>query len=141
MTAIVEAFLLELVLRRRHELLPIDKANYLLLNSARFRQLAPPTVEQLASAACLSVKQYYRKSIERLGVGPKLFGRITRFDYAIKLRNASTSPDWLSVALAAGYHDYQHLVRDFQQFTARTPPAFAQQENQAPERTFGLVER
>jgi hypothetical protein len=34
MTAIVEAFLLELVLRRRHELLPIDKANCLLLSAS-----------------------------------------------------------------------------------------------------------
>jgi transcriptional regulator GlxA family with amidase domain len=101
----------------------------------------PLTVEQLASAACLSVKQYYRKTVERLGVGPKLLGRITRFDQAIKLHSASPGADWLSVALAAGYHDYQHLVRVFQQFTARTPPAFARQENQAPERAFGLVER
>jgi AraC-like DNA-binding protein len=140
MTAIVEAFLLQLVQQRRHEMLPIDKVNQLLLDRTRLGQPAGLSVEQLASAACLSVKQYYRKSVERLGVGPKLFGRITRFDQAIKLHNAYPAPDWLSVALAAGYHDYQHLVRDFKDFTARTPTGFAQQENQAPERVFGLVE-
>lgn len=140
MTAIVEAFLLQLVQQRRHERLPIDKVSQLLLGHTRLGQPAGLSVEQLASAACLSVKQYYRKSVERLGVGPKLFGRITRFDQAIKLHNAHPTPDWLSVALAAGYHDYQHLVRDFKDFTTRTPTGFAQQENQAPERVFGFVE-
>lgn len=140
MTAIVEAFLLQLVRQRRHELLPIDKVNRLLLDPARFGPLGCPTVEQLASAACLSVKQYYRNSVARLGVGPKLFNRITRFDQAIKLHNARPGLDWLSVAVAAGYHDYQHLVRDVKHFTTRTPTEFAQQETQAPERAFGLVE-
>jgi AraC-like DNA-binding protein len=140
LTAIVEAFLLQLVRQCRHELLPIDKANHLLLNPTRFGQPGCPTVEQLASAAYLSVKQYYRNSVARLGVGPKLFSRITRFDHAIKLHNAHPSLGWLSVALAVGYHDYQYLVRDVKHFTARTPTEFAQQESQPPERTFGLVE-
>jgi AraC-like DNA-binding protein len=140
MTDIVEAFLQQLVRQRRHELLPIDKVNHLLLDPSRWGQLGHPTAEQLASAACLSVKQYYRNSVARLGVSPKLFGRITRFDHAIKLYNAHPGLDWLSVALAAGYHDYQHLVRDVKHFTAYTPVGFAQQESQAPERTFGLIE-
>ncbi len=140
MTTIVETFLWQLVQKRRHDLLPIDKVNQLLLDSARFAQPTAPTVEQMASAACLSVKQYYRKSVERLGVGPKLFDRIRRFDHAIKLHNAHPTRDWLSTALAADYYDYQHLVRDFKEFTTRTPTEFARQESQAPERAFGLVE-
>jgi AraC-like DNA-binding protein len=48
--------------------------------------------------------------------------------------------DYLSIALELGYHDYQHMVRDFREFTSLTPNQFAQHESQAPERTFGLVE-
>ena len=61
--------------------------------------------------------------------GPKLSGRITRFGHAIKRHTAYLSPDWLRVARAVGYHNYQHLVRDVKHVTARTPTEFAQQKS------------
>jgi len=65
---------------------------------------------------------------------------VARFDYAMRLRNARPALDWLAVALHAGYHDYQHLVRDFRQFTGQTPTGFWLRERQAPERAFGQTE-
>ena len=41
--------------------------------------------------------------------------------------------------LHAGYHDYQHLVKDFQQFAGATPPQMLAENEQAPEKRLGLA--
>ncbi|ADB39512.1 helix-turn-helix domain-containing protein [Spirosoma linguale] len=136
MIPIVEEFLLYLVNRaKRRDLRPIDKVS-------RFILQHPSTIslDWLADQACLSQRQFYRQFMEREGISPKLFTRIARFENAMKLKNAQPAKDWLSIALELGYYDYQHLVRDFREFTHLTPNQFAQHEGQAPERTFGVAE-
>jgi len=75
---------------------------------------------------------------ERTGVSPKMFDRITRFDRVYKLRNNRPDLDWLSIALNCGYYDYQHLAKDYRDFTGTTPVSFYQIDQKAPERLFGL---
>ena len=58
----------------------------------------------------------------------------------MKRKNAQPTKDWLSVALDSGYYDYQHLVRDFKEFTSLTPNAFLLADGQSPERAFGVRE-
>jgi AraC-like DNA-binding protein len=69
-----------------------------------------------------------------------MYSRIIQFDNAVKLKNAQPQKDWLSIALELGYYDYQHLVRDFKEFTYLTPAQFYLQDSQAPERKFGYKE-
>lgn len=145
MTEIVENFLLNLINKRnsRHsqkDLLPIDKVSQLMLNAAQFGNSANLSMDWLAHEACLSTKQFYRKFIERMGISPKTYARIVRFDNAMKLKNTQPNKDWLSIALDWGYYDYQHLVKDFKEFTHLTPTEFMQKDNKGPERTFGLRE-
>jgi AraC-like DNA-binding protein len=68
------------------------------------------------------------------------FARIARFDRAYLLRNRRPERSWLAIAGACGYHDYQHLVRDYKDFTGMTPPEFDRIERASPERRFGLSE-
>ena len=98
------------------------------------------TLNQLSKEACLSVKQLERKFKERTGVNPKLYQRIIRFDKAFRLKNSHPEFDWLRIALDCGYHDYQHLVKEYKDFTGMSPIAFHEVENNAPERKFGLSE-
>lgn len=140
MTAIVEAFLQSLISKRgavlsRHSLRPIDRVSQFMLANP-----TPVSLDWLAGQACLSTRQFYENFRERTGVSPKLYSRIIRFDNAMKISNAQPKKDWLSIALEVGYHDYQHMVRDFKEFTTLTPAEFSRRESQAPERTFGIVE-
>jgi AraC-like DNA-binding protein len=135
MVAIVEEFLYFLVRRSRYDLRPVDKISYFLLTNPR-----PISLDWLAREACLSRKQFYRKFVECMGVSPKMYTRIIQFDNAIKLKNAHPAKDWLSIALELGYYDYQHLVRDFKEFTHLTPAQFYLLDSQAPERKFGYRE-
>ena len=90
--------------------------------------------------ACLSPRQFYRKFSERVGIGPKVFEKVVRFQKAFFLKNANPHLDWLSIALSCGYYDYQHLSKDYKAFTNMTPAGFCEVDTKAPERTFGLVE-
>lgn len=136
MIPVVEAFLLRLINRvRRPDLRPIDRVSRFILEHP-----ATVSLDWLADQACLSQRQFYRQFVEREGISPKLYARIARFEKAMKYKNARPGLDWLSVALDLGYYDYQHLARDFREFTQLSPNAFMQREYQAPERMFGVAE-
>ncbi|RAK70545.1 AraC family transcriptional regulator [Hymenobacter edaphi] len=131
----VEAFLLTRVARSRGAAHPVEAAAQRLL-------LAPAglSLAALADYACLSPRQLNRQFEQRLGVSPHLYARISRFDRAFRFKNSHPDLDWLSVAVACGYHDHQHLAKDYRAFTGHSPSAFFQLDNQAPERQFGLFE-
>lgn len=97
-------------------------------------------MDQFARAYGLSPQQLYRQFVERMGVGPKLYDRISRFDRAMRLKNGAPQLDWLSVAIEVGYNDHQHMARDFRGFTLMSPNQFYERERSAPERSFGIVE-
>ena len=135
MLEIANIFIRKLISSQKKPHLLIDNACLLLLNSDQGM-----TLSQLSKEACLSAKQLERKFKERTGVNPKLYQRIIRFDKAFRLKNSHPEFDWLRIALDCGYHDYQHLVKEYKDFTGMSPIDFHEVENNAPERKFGLSE-
>ncbi len=120
----------------------VKKDAHLLDNVAKlmFDRQGTMSLDWLKKEACLSVKQLERKFKERTGVNPKMFNRLIRFDKAFRTKNAKPHLDWLSVAIECDYYDYQHLVRDYKDFTGLSPNAFLTLEKQAPERVLGMAE-
>lgn len=140
MTGIVETFIQYLIAKRsaalsKFSLRPIYKVSRFMLENP-----SAVSLDWLSSQACLSTRQFYHNFTERMGISPKLYNRIIRFDKAMKINNAQPSKDWLSIALESGYYDYQHMVRDFKEFTQFTPSEFALLDSHAPERALGLKE-
>ncbi|BAU54030.1 helix-turn-helix domain-containing protein [Mucilaginibacter gotjawali] len=135
MIGIVERFLNYLVARSKKRALPIDKVSRYLLKNPNTASL-----DWLADQACLSQRQFYRQFLEREGISPKLYGRIARFENAMKIKNAHPERDWFSIAIELGYYDYQHLAKDFKEFTCLNPTAFETATAKGPERTFGIRE-
>jgi AraC-like DNA-binding protein len=135
MIPVVEEFLLGLVRKSAYEIRPIDKVGIAMLQNVNQYSL-----DWLAKEACLSAKQFERNFNERIGINPKYFARIIRFDKVFRMKNAFPNKDWLSISLDCGYYDYQHLVRDYKEFTGMTPANFYMQDTQSPERKFGIVE-
>jgi AraC-like DNA-binding protein len=128
MVAAVEAYLLRLMGRARQEILPVDRA--------AARLIANPlhaSREWLARQACLSARQFTRKFTERIGVGPKLYSRLLRFHRACLFKVAHPEVAWPTVAIEFGYTDYQHMVRDFRQFTNAVPNVWLQEDSASPE--------
>ena len=135
MLKLIESFIENLVKKGIKSLHPIDKVIENMLLWESYSSLA-----RSAEQSCLSERQFIRKFEERIGINPKLFSRIIRFDRAFRMKNNEPYLDWLFIALATGFYDYQHLVRDFKAFTNFTPNAFYEFEKKAPERSFGLHE-
>lgn len=133
MVAAVENFLLKMVGRAKQDVHSVDHvADCLTAEPSRF------SLDWLASQACLSPRQFNRKFTERMGVGPKLYSRLVRFYYAYLFKEAHPHIDWFTVAIHFGYADYQHLVKDFKQFTNATPNLWIQEEGASPEKLLRL---
>ena len=98
------------------------------------------SLDTLARKSFLSNKQFERKFLERTGLNPKLYARLVRFDKAFREKNLTPDRDWQSIAFDCNYYDYQHLVRDYKDFTGLKPTVFHQLESRSPERRFGLAE-
>ncbi len=135
MTDVVEFFLLKLVDKLKKEMKSVDVAAGVILQHS-----ASISIDWLAKEACLSLRQFERKFKEHMGISATRMVRITKFDRTVKMKNAQPAKDWLSIAIACGYYDYQHLVRDYKEFTGLTPTSFFDLDVNAPERIFGLFE-
>jgi AraC-like DNA-binding protein len=82
------------------------------------------SLEEWAAMACLSLRQFERNFIRRVGISPKLFIRIVRFEYAMKIKNAYPEKNWSEIALECNYTDSSHLLREFKEFAEFPPSRF-----------------
>lgn len=78
------------------------------------------SIAALAREASLSTRQLERHFRERVGLGPKTFARLVRFQRALALLRRPGS-SLAAIALRCGYFDQAHLVRDFRQFAGASP--------------------
>ncbi len=63
-----------------------------------------------------------------LGLSPKTFARVLRFEHAHDLATARDPLPWSEVATVSGYADQAHLVREWSAFTGRSPTAWRRGE-------------
>ncbi|UYQ93190.1 helix-turn-helix domain-containing protein [Chitinophaga horti] len=111
---------------------PMDTIGNLVLTADK-----PLSIDWLAKESCLSLRQYERKFLDRMGASPKYFQKVVRFENAFRMKNRYPQLDWLTIAVHCGYHDYQHLVKDYKTITGQTPRDFHLLDLSAPERVFG----
>ncbi len=81
------------------------------------------SVEDIAHQLGLSVRQFERRSLDTLGLTPKMVLRRSRFfEMAAAMRGFGSPSEERLTALR--YHDHSHLNREFKRFTGITPRAF-----------------
>jgi AraC-like DNA-binding protein len=73
----------------------------------------------------MSTRNFQRKFVEEIGVSPKLFARLGRFQLALDIKRACGT-DWSNVAHELGYFDQMHMVKDFQAFGGDSPSRLIQ---------------
>jgi AraC-like DNA-binding protein len=128
MVEVIEEYLTNKVAKAAQEVLPVDRAAERLTMDP-----LPAPLEWLAREACLSPRQFNRRFTERIGVGPKLYSRLVRYHRAYLFKAAHPSMAWPTVAMEFGYTDYQHMVRDFREFTGVTPNVWLADDAASPE--------
>jgi AraC-like DNA-binding protein len=87
-----------------------------------------PDVTKVAALAGLSLRQFQRRFNDEVGIAPKLFCRIQRFQ---RVFQALDSPrfTWVNAAVHCGYYDQAHLIRDFRDFSGEPPVALLAAES------------
>lgn len=86
-----------------------------------FRGQGHLDVEGMAERVALSVRQFERQFEREIGMPPKRFARIARFQGALDSKVATPNRTWLDIAHCVGYYDQMHLVRDFKSLSGITP--------------------
>jgi AraC-like DNA-binding protein len=109
----------ELLLRRAHRSTGLDgisaAANWIIRSGGRVG------IHALADGSGLGIRQFERRFLRAVGVRPKLFGRIARFEAALESKARFVRRSWTHVAHDFGYYDQMHMVHDFAEFTGGTP--------------------
>ena len=132
MVPIVENFLLARCKQLRTNSAVDDIAQLLLADPNVF------SLDKIAQQACLSTKQFYRKFVERIGLSPKFYSRIARFNHAYQYKVNHPKDYWSSIAQSFGYTDYHHLEKEFKEFTGLTPNDWITENHGAPEKILRL---
>ncbi|MFF5336164.1 helix-turn-helix domain-containing protein [Streptomyces sp. NPDC013181] len=63
-----------------------------------------------------------------VGLSPKTFARVLRFEHAHELATLHDPLPWAEVAAVSGYADQAHLVREWSEVTGRSPTAWRRGE-------------
>ncbi len=132
----IEIFLTRLLYKKQLPLHAVNRIAHLLVVTEDTTKM-----EWFAGQANLSYRQFDRVFKSNTGIAPKDFRNLVKLDRAYLLKNRKPETDWLSIALQSGFHDYQHLVKNYKKFTGYSPTQFYQLEQQAPERHFGDFEQ
>lgn len=83
------------------------------------------TIAHIAGRVGLSQRRFIQVFREAVGMTPKRYCRVRRFQAV--LEQATNDPgavDWADVALACGYVDQAHMIRDFRAFSGMTPSLY-----------------
>jgi AraC-like DNA-binding protein len=89
-----------------------------------FRCQGGTTVASLSAAFGFTRQHLARKFRHSLGVSPKLFCRLVRFQNALTRILSSPPDDWAAAAVDLGYYDQSLLIAEFKEFTGYTPTGF-----------------
>ncbi|MFC0774038.1 helix-turn-helix domain-containing protein [Terrimonas alba] len=121
MIACCEEYLTRLLSRSKAK----DAYNSILFLSERIvRNGSSQSIEKLAYDANMSMKTFERRFTEQVGVSPKLFSRIVRFNRAIALKMNDHKKNWTTIAHHCGYFDQMHFIKDFKLFSGTPPDVF-----------------
>ncbi|NUO52821.1 MAG: helix-turn-helix transcriptional regulator [Polyangiaceae bacterium] len=77
----------------------------------------------------MSHRRFIEVFTRQVGLTPKRFDRIQRFQRALSVTLASKQRNWTELALDCGYYDHPHLLREFGTFATSTPAELARRQS------------
>lgn len=127
---LLEQFLLQRLARTR-----TSRRNRARVDWAIQQFLLPDEVPRLRGVADqlgISHKHFIDEFRRSVGLTPKLFCRIQRFQSVLGQTKSGLDVDWADVACRCGYFDQSHFVHDFQAFAGLSPSDFLQRRLDDP---------
>jgi AraC-like DNA-binding protein len=78
-------------------------------------------LSEMSNEVGLSQRRFIQVFKNQVGLAPKLFSRVMRFQEIINSVGHENEINWADVALANGYFDQAHFNHDFKEFSGLTP--------------------
>ena len=91
----------------------------------RFCSRPQTTVASVLDRIGLSHRRFAQLFHDQVGLTPKSFSRVQRFQRVLRKVHRASNIDWCGVALDCGYYDQAHFIHDFQEFSGFTPTIYA----------------
>ncbi len=82
------------------------------------------TIAGLTHHIGISQRRFIQLFTDQIGLTPKAFCRVRRFQRVLDSVHRRKAVDWAQVALDGGYYDQAHFIHDFQGFSGMTPTAW-----------------
>ena len=84
-------------------------------------------IDAVATTVGLSSKRFIERFTHQVGVTPKRFCRLRRFQRVTRRIHLGQSVDWAQLALECGYADQAHFNHEFREFSGLTPRRYLAQ--------------
>lgn len=81
-------------------------------------------IKEVSERTGLSQRRFIELFRREVGLTPKVFCRIRRFQEVVRLVGSQRDVEWAEVALGCGYFDQAHFVHDFRAFSGVTPTVY-----------------
>ena len=82
------------------------------------------TIGSVTDAIGMSAKRFIERFKTEVGLSPKRYCRIRRFQRALARAHCGHLVDWSQVALESGYYDQAHFIHEFRSFSGLTPRGY-----------------
>jgi len=81
-------------------------------------------VAEVTDRIGLSQRRFIELFKGQVGLPPKVFCRVRRFQQVLQTVHQARSVDWAQVALECGYYDQSHFIHDFRSFSGLSPQSY-----------------
>jgi AraC-like DNA-binding protein len=90
------------------------------------------TISAVTERIGLSQRRFIQVFHEEVGLTPKLFCRVRRFQEVLRLMGTGQRVELAEIALACGYFDQTHFIHDFQAFSGLNPRSYLMHRGEHP---------
>ena len=87
-------------------------------------------VNELIENVYMSRRNFERRFFKKVGLSPKYYARIRRISYLMNIIAGKKKVDWASIFSECEYYDQSHFIKDFMEFTGRTPQQYLEENNE-----------
>ena len=81
-------------------------------------------IAEVSSQTGFSTRRFIELFKQHVGMTPKLFCRVRRFQTVLRLITSGKPVNWTGVALDGGYFDQAHFIDDFRAFSGINPAKY-----------------
>lgn len=77
--------------------------------------------QDIPNEVCLGINQFERTFSNYIGINPKKYATIIRFQNVTQMRSKPKNSNMFKLAFDNGYYDQSHLIHDFKSLSGLSP--------------------